>query len=178
MEINDVIHIRDTFKKIKVKLKKINRSTQEEYEQEVSVPLLITLDNEVHIYESKMSVLWDDSHGVLWYYAYNTTPNSEMAMMGSSKINMPAMLCAADYGEIQQIKVFLNEDTLVKSLDILAPDVKIYNTETPETLNDDIPNVMYRGRQAKRKDIVYSKFCEDTNPQTDYDMHRKINYNK
>lgn len=177
MEVATAIHIRDTLKKIKYDIKKVNKETGEEFTQTVSVPLLIKLDNEVYIYESKYIVLWDDDNGVLWYYAHNSQINNEPVMIGINKIGMPAMLCSTSYEFIQEIKAILNEDTLVKSLNVLEPDVKIYNTDSPETLSDNVPNVMYRGRQAKRKDIVYSRFCDDTDPRTDYDFY-KSPYNK
>ena len=170
MEVESTIKIRDTLKKIKYKKKKINKETGEEYTQELSVPLLIKLDNEVYIYESKYMVLWDDANGILWYYAHNSQINNEPVMIGRDKIIMPAMLCSTTYEFIQEIKAILNEDTILKSLDILEPDVDLYITDTASKLSDNIPNVLYRGRQAKRKDIIYSRLCEDTNPQTDYDM--------
>ena len=169
METSVAIKIRDTLKKIKYTKKKINKETGEVTTQELSVPLLIKLDNEVYIYESKYMVLWDDANGILWYYAHNSQINNEPVMIGRNKIQMPGMLCSTSYEFIQEIKAILNEDTILKSLNVLAPDVKLYITDSPESLTDNVPNVMYRGKQATRKDIIYSRLCEDTNPQTDYD---------
>ena len=164
MEIADVIKIRDTLKKIKYINKKKNPETGEIVEQELSVPLWVKLDNEVHIYETSMIVLWDDDNGLLWYYAYNSQ-NYKPDMIGRNKIVMPVMLCGCNYEQIQEIRAILNEDTLVKSLNILEPTVKSFITDTPESLTD------------KRKKIVISKFCRDTQPMTDYDMYVH-HYNK
>lgn len=177
MEVDSVIHVRDTLKKIKYTKTKVNKETGEEYTQELSVPLIIKLDNEVYINESKYMVLWDDEHGIIWYYAYNSQINNNPVMIGANKIIMPAMLCSSTYEFIQEIKATLNEDTVIKSLDVLEPEVKLYITDTPESLGDDVPNVTYRGKQATRKDIICSRLCEDTKPQTDYDMFVKP-YNK
>ena len=171
METAATIKIRDTLKKIKYTKTKINKETGEKYTQVISVPLLIKLDNEVYIYESKYMVLWDDDNGILWYYTYNNQINNEPVMIGQNRIQMPGMLCSTTYEFIQEIKAILNPDTVLKSLDVLTPDVKIYNTETPESLDDDVPNVKYRGKQAKRKDIIYSNLCDTTEAQTDYDFY-------
>ena len=169
MDTPSVIHVRDTLKQIKYNKTKINKETGEKTTQELSVPLLIKLDNEVYIYESKYFVLWDDDNSILWYYAHNSQINNEPVMIGRNKIIMPAMLCSTNYEFIQEIKAMLNPETVLKSFDALGSSVKLYNTDSPESLDDDIPNVIYRGRQAKRKDVIYSKLCEDTDPQMDYD---------
>lgn len=172
MEVDSVIKIRETLKKIKYNIKKTDEETGEQYTQEVSVPLLIKLDNEVYIYESKYHVLWDDENGILWYYAHNSQINNEPVMIGRNRIIMPAMLCSTTYEFIQEIKVILNRDTVLKSFNVLG-DVKMYNTDTPEILEDEVPRVKYRGRPAKRKDIIYSNLCDNTEAQTDYDFFVK-----
>ena len=172
METAATIKIRDTLKKIKYTKTKINKDTGEKYTQVISVPLLIKLDNEVYIYESKYHVLWDDENGILWYYAHNSQINNEPVMIGRNRIIMPAMLCSTTYEFIQEIKVILNPDTLLKSFNVLDG-AKMYNTDTPETLDDEVPRVKYRGRPAKRKDIIYSNLCDNTEAQTDYDFFVK-----
>lgn len=164
MEVEQVIRARDTLKKIKYTAKKINRKTGETYEQELSVPLIVKLDNEVHIYEENMIVLWDDANALLYYYCYNSQANKP-DMVGRNKIVMPAMLRCSGYGEIQEIMACLNEDTLLKSLDIIKPDVKFYVTDAAESINDE------------KKKIIHAMFCLNTQAQTDYD-HTAKPYNK
>ena len=93
------------------------------------------------------------------YYTYNSQESTAPGMFGTNKIIMPAMLCAATYEQIQEIRVLLNEDTLNKSLDVLASEgVVFYVTDSPKTLDD------------KAKKIIHTKYCADTEAQRDYDM--------
>lgn len=165
MTIDEVIHVRDTLKKIKYTKKKKNPNTGEVITQELSVPLIVKLDNEVYIFETSSMLFWNDSEGIVTYLKYNSNFFDHPIMIGTNKINMPCIIGCAPYDVIQEIQAVLNEDTLNKAIEILKPIVKFYVTDTAESITDE---------KAK---IIISKFCKDTAPQTDYD-HYVQPYNK
>lgn len=110
MENETFIKIRDNFKKIQV----VNSKNET-----ISVGLLIKLDNDAWVDDTKLPIFYDDENGIAYYYSTNASRPTDHPMTGKSKINVPGELSAFDYGEVQEVKALLTKDALILSLDKL-----------------------------------------------------------
>lgn len=153
MDKQYVIAIRNVFEQIKIK-------TSNGVEH---VPtMVLKLDNDAWIDDSKCELFWDDAKEVCFYYHYNQLRNMTPAMIGRDHVSVPAVLSAFDYGEIQEMKILLSKDALKSSFNaIQASGAKARVDANQVGLNDAL----------KKK--IYDKYVNQTCPATDMDLYTK-----
>ena len=109
METSDVTKIRQILRSVKFK-RKLKKEDGTEEEIEDVTPISIEFDNSLDVSEKTDIVMWDDKNAVVWATGFNNhTAESAEYAIGTDKPRNPGVLYAADYGEIQQFRVELNE---------------------------------------------------------------------
>lgn len=109
METVDVTKIRQILRSVKFK-RKLKKEDGTEEEIEDVTPISIEFDNSLAVSEKTDIVMWDDKNAVVWAIGFNShTAKSAEYIIGTDKPLNPGVLYAADYGEIQQFRVELNE---------------------------------------------------------------------
>lgn len=157
MEKETVIHIRDLFKTIKL----VSSQDNKEY----SINIILKLDNDAWIDERTQELFWDDDNGICYYFHYNQLRNTVPTMIGRDKVVVPACISAFDYGEIQEIKMLLNEEALRKLLNDFSS-FKAYNYRNgkQEELDDTL------------KALIIKNYISNTNAATDENFKVRDQY--
>lgn len=157
MEKETVIHIRDLFKTIKL----VSSQDNKEY----SINIILKLDNDTWIDERTQELFWDDDNGICYYFHYNQLRNTVPTMIGRDKVVVPACISAFDYGEIQEIKMLLNEEALRKLLNDFSS-FKAYNYRNgkQEELDDTL------------KALIIKNYISNTNAATDENFKVRDQY--
>jgi hypothetical protein len=157
MEKETVIHIRDLFKTIKL----VSSQDNKEY----SINIILKLDNDTWIDERTQELFWDDDNGICYYFHYNQIRNTAPTMIGRDKVLVPACISAFDYGEIQEIKMLLNEEALRKLLNDFSS-FKAYNYRNgkQEELDDTL------------KALIIKNYISNTNAATDENFKVRDQY--
>ena len=121
MEKSDVVKIRSLLRKC-TRIKEVfDKDTQESLGQkEIAYPITLELDNSMAISEEVDNVFWDDTNGIVTSLKVNTgvVRGSNWAM-GTGKILNPCEVIIADYGEIQQFRIVLDENGISKLLEAM-----------------------------------------------------------
>lgn len=148
MDKETVIHIRDLFKSIKL----VSSKDKKEY----SINIILKLDNDAWIDEKNQELFWDDENGICYYFHFNQLRNTAPSMIGRNKVNVPVCISAFDYGEIQEIKMCMNEEALRKLLDDFDS-FKAYNYHDGEKkeLDDNL------------KALIINNYIQNTNAARD-----------
>lgn len=118
MEKSDVIKIRGLLRKCTRTKEVFDKDTFESLGQkEVAYPITLELDNSMAISEEVDNVIWNDEDGIVVSLKVNTgvVRGSNWAM-GTGKIQNPCEAVIADYGEIQQFRIVLDENGISKLL--------------------------------------------------------------
>lgn len=130
-------------------------------------PVHIVCDNSLNIVDNPLrkSVIWDDANECLYYFTYNTESSffnpATTAISFGDKPAVPGLCILVDYGEIQNIRVQLNEeafDNLAKSINGMTDEDKkaIKNYIFKETDQREIikrkKNISYNTITDKRTD--------------------------
>lgn len=157
MEKETVIHIRDLFKTIKL----VSSQDNKKY----SINIILKLDNDAWIDERTQELFWDDDNGICYYFHYNQLRNTVPTMIGRDKVVVPACISAFDYGEIQEIKMLLNEEALRKLLNDFSS-FKAYNYRNgkQEELDDAL------------KALIIKNYISNTNAATDENFKVRDQY--
>jgi hypothetical protein len=157
MEKETVIHIRDLFKTIKL----VSSQDNKEY----SINIILKLDNDTWIDERSQELFWDDDNGICYYFHYNQIRSITPNMIGRDKVVVPACISAFDYGEIQEIKMLLNEEALRKLLNDFSS-FKAYNYRNgkQEELDDTL------------KALIIKNYISNTNAATDENFKVRDQY--
>lgn len=115
METVDVIAFREGFDKATFTM--YNRYTGEKklFKPEIH----ICCDNSLNAIDDRMgSVIWDDENSRFYWFKLNSlgsTPNSTApAISLGDKVEIPAMVITVDYGEIQNMRIVMNEEMFDK----------------------------------------------------------------
>lgn len=168
MEKEHVIKIREIFRKAKFTL-----TSRKNGKKATFFPIIhIVLDNSVNIFSTEAeyidengvehfnnsTVVWDDDNELLYWFRPNTPstlPNSPSSSMSHShKSDFPLVLVLADYGEIQNMRIILNEE----AFDNLC-----------EGLGDLI--------SEEQKNNIYRSIFEETDQSVIISRKREVNYN-
>lgn len=152
-----VIHIRDLFKSIKLV------SSQDK--QEYSINIILKLDNDAWVDERNQELFWDDDKGICYYFHFNQLRNTVPSMIGRNKVNVPACISAFDYGEIQEIKMCLNDEALRKVLDNFSS-FKAYNYHDGEKKELD----------DRLKALIINNYLQNTNAARDLNYGDREQY--
>lgn len=157
MEKETVIHIRDLFKSIKL--------VSSEDKKEYSINIILKLDNDAWVDEKNQELFWDDENGICYYFHFNQLRNTAPSMIGRSKVNVPACISAFDYGEIQEIKMCLNEEALRKLLNNFDS-FKAYNYHDGEKKELD----------DRLKALIINNYINNTNASRDSNYNDRQQY--
>ena len=121
MEAKDVIAFREQFDR--ATFTRYNRLTGEK--REFKPGIHICCDNSLNAYDDRMgSVIWDDENERFYWFRLNgptasiNSPTSAMSM--GDKVQTPALVICVDYGEIQNLRVILDEEMILKYFDALG----------------------------------------------------------
>lgn len=124
METATVKHIRDIFRKCTFTLSKRSDGSKSKF----SPTLHICCDNSLNCYASEAeyeeadgtkhlnnsTIIWDDDNEMFYWLKANTPstlPNSPSSSMSMGiKSDFPLVVIAVDYGEIQNMRIILNEE--------------------------------------------------------------------
>ena len=157
MDKDLVIHIRDLFKSIKL--------VSSEDKKEYSINIILKLDNDAWVDERNQELFWDDENGICYYFHFNQLRNDAPSMIGTNKINIPACISAFDYGEIQEIKLRLNDEALNKVLDNFSS-FKAYNYHDGEKKELD----------DRLKALIINNYLQKTNASRDLNYGDREQY--
>ena len=168
MEKAAVIKIREIFKKATFTM-----NNRKDGKKATFYPIIhIVLDNSVNIYSSEpnyidsdgvehfdvSTIIWDDENELLYWFRANTPstiPNSPSSGMSQShKSQFPLVLLIADYGEIQNMRIILNEEAF-------------------DNLCDGLGDLISEEQKAN----IYRNFFEETDQSVIISRKREINYN-
>ena len=121
MEKEDVVKIRSLLRKVVRDIEVFDRDTQESLGvKTVSYPIAVELDNSLGISEGVDNVLWNDTDGIIAALKVNSGDvRGANWAMGHNKIINSAQAYIADYGEIQQFRIVLDENGVNKLLEAI-----------------------------------------------------------
>jgi len=121
METQDVIAFRNQFDQ--ATFTRYNKYTGE---KKLFKPgIHICCDNSLNAYDDRMgSVIWDDENSRFYWFKLNAEgshPQSPtMAMSFGDKVQIPALVIAVDYGEIQNMRIILDREMFDKYIEALG----------------------------------------------------------
>ena len=119
MENSDVTKIRSVLRSVTYQKTVVNRETGEKNTVSDILPIVIEFDNSLSMSEKSDIVMWDDTNAVVYGVTYNGNCLRGAEHIGGAdadKMNAGA-LYAVDYGEIQQMRAELNQETFLKFMD-------------------------------------------------------------
>ena len=140
MEKTDVIKIKSLLRQVTREIEVFDKDTNESLGMKtVTYPIVVELDNSLGISEEVDNVLWNDTDGIIACLKTNSgdVRGSNFAM-GHSKIINCAQAYIADYGEIQQFRIVLDENGVSKLLEAIKANgnFKYCKDSSEITLND------------------------------------------
>lgn len=138
MEASDVKAIRALLRKVTYKKTVTVKETGEQKEVVDNFPISVELDNSLALSEKTDIVMWDDTKNIIYAIMFNSNvvKGSDL-ISGRAKPVNPGALIAADYGEIQQFRIEINEDGMDKFMkEFKSLGVKI-NSNGKEVVIDD-----------------------------------------
>ena len=121
MEKSDVIKIKSLLRNCTRTKEVFDKDTHESLGQkEIAYPICVELDNSLAISEEVDNVIWNDTEGIIATLRVNSgnVRGAEWAM-GTNKIQNPCEAIIADYGEIQQFRIVLDENGMRKLLEAM-----------------------------------------------------------
>ena len=140
MEKSDVVKIRSLLRNCTRTKEVFDKDTQESLgEKEIAYPITLELDNSMAISEEVDNVFWDDTNGIVTSLKVNTgVVRGANFAMGTSKIQNPCEVIIADYGEIQQFRIVLDENGISKLLEAMKSSGNFkYCKDSSEVAMDD-----------------------------------------
>ena len=157
MEKSDVVKIKSLLRNCTRTIEVFDKDTQESLgPKEIAYPITLELDNSMAISEEVDNVFWDDTNGIITSFKVNSgvVRGSNWAM-GTSKILNPCEVIFADYGEIQQFRMVLDENGISKLLEAMKSSGNFkYCKDSSEVAMDG--NVVAR---------VIKNLCHDIQPE-------------
>jgi len=177
METVDVIAFREGFDKATFTM--YNKYTGE---AKLFKPAIhICCDNSLNAVDDRFgSVIWDDENSRFYWFKLNSpgsTPNATSPGMSTGdKVQIPAMVITVDYGEIQNMRIVMNEemfDKYVEGLGNLITEDQIKHIKYILFAQSDMHHIISR----KNKTSYMTEELKDTSNSTrNYDD--KDEYNK
>lgn len=121
METVDVIAFRQNFDKAFC----VMYSKKDGSEKRFLPPIHVCCDNSLNVVDDRMgSVIWDDENSRLYWFKVNgpsSFPNSPTSAMNfGSKVLVPGLIIAVDYGEIQNMRIIVTEEMLERFMEGLG----------------------------------------------------------
>ena len=157
MEKSDVAKIRNLLRNCTRTIDVFDKDTQEPLgKKEISYPITLELDNDMAISEEADNVFWNDDDGIVVSLKINTgVVRGANWAMGTGKILNPCEVIIADYGEIQQFRIVLDENGISKLLEAMKSSGNFkYCKDSSEVTMDD--KVIAR---------VIKNLCHDIQPE-------------
>jgi hypothetical protein len=121
MEKSDVVKIKSLLRQVTRDIEVFDKDTQESLGiKTVCYPIVVELDNSLGISEEVDNVLWNDDEGIIAALKVNSGDvRGANWAMGHNKIINSAQAYIADYGEIQQFRIVLDENGVSKLLEAI-----------------------------------------------------------
>lgn len=157
MEKSDVVKIRNLLRNCTRTIDVFDKDTQEPLgKKKISYPITLELDNDMAISEEVDNVFWNDDDGIVASLKINTgVVRGANWAMGTGKIQNPCEAIIADYGEIQQFRIVLDENGISKLLEAMKSNGNFkYCKDSSEITMDD--KVIAR---------VIKNLCHDIQPE-------------
>lgn len=121
METVDVIAFRENFDKAYF----IMYNKKDGTEKKFLPPIHVCCDNSLNVIDDRMgSVIWDDENSRFYWFRVNgptsfiNSPTSAMSF--GSKVLVPGLIIAVDYGEIQNMRIIVSEEMLERFMEGLG----------------------------------------------------------
>lgn len=168
MEAAQVIKIRETFRKATFTM-----TSRKTGQKRTFLPTLhVILDNsgnmflsdaeyideDGNLHQNISNIVWDDDNEIIYCFRGNTAsslPNSPSASMShGSASQFPMVLWASSYGDIQGMRIILNE-------------------EAYENICEELGELMSK----EQKDNIYRNIFEETDMNVVISRKREVNYN-
>lgn len=121
METVDVVAFRQQFDKAYCILYNKKDGTEKRF----LPPIHVCCDNSLNVIDDRLgSVIWDDANSRFYWFRVNgpgsfiNSPTS--AMNFGSKVLVPGLIIAVDYGEIQNMRIIVSEEMLDRFMEGLG----------------------------------------------------------
>lgn len=134
------------------------------------------VDPDGTVHKDNSNIIWDDENEMFYWLKGNTPstlPNSPAnSMSQGTKSDFPLAVIAVDYGEIQNIRIILNEEAYWKFCDIMGDLMSeeqknnIYRLFFEET---DMYTVITRKREMNYVSRLPNKYDKKYNEDSSYD---------